>query len=203
MADDLTATPPRDLPRRPWWAGRVEVREILELEAANPAARPRSSQVTRIGGLINGPAARRRAAVGQPTPPRRDRPVDLEATAEGVALYGPRRAVPAPFALAGPASSAPADTTGTKLTYRPLEGRAAKVTGIRLHLPAASAGLEVAVQLLRGGATLELYRTAAGGELEVTTPLVLEQGDELRVEVLTAGAAGTSLVSAFAVEAWT
>lgn len=188
-------------PRPPWWR-RVEVVELLELEAGNPAARPRS-QLVRQGGIIVGPAARRRAAAGSPVPPRRERPPDLEATAQGVQLYGPRRAVPAPYQLAGPTSSTPADTTGTKLAYRPLEGRPARVTGIRLHLPAASAGMVAAVQLLRGGATHELYRTAAGGELEVDTDLVLEPGDELRVEVLTAGAAGTTLVSHISAEAWT
>ena len=161
----------------------------------------RPTQKVRQGGIIVGPAARRRAAAGSPVPPRRERPPDLEATAQGVQLYGPRRAVPAPYQLAGPTSSTPADTTGTKLAYRPLEDRPARVTGIRLHLPAASAGMVAAVQLLRGGATHELYRTAAGGELEVDTDLVLEPGDELRVEVLTAGADGTTLVSHISAEA--
>lgn len=196
---DQTATPPKGLRRRPWTFGRATVERVME--PGDAAAAP-DVERTRIGGLIGGPAQRRRAKVGQPTPPRRERPPDLEATAQGVQLYGARRAVPAPYQLAGPASVTPADTTGTKLSYRPLEGRPAKVTGIRVNLPAPSAGLAYAVQLLRGGNVLQLYQATAA-DLEVATALVLEPGDELRVEVTTAGAAGTTMVSAFAVEAWT
>lgn len=193
---DQTATPTRDTPRRAWWAGRIDVAEIIDAGAI--AAAPQWPAPPIVGGILGGPAQRRRDRL--PSPPRRDRPADLEASATGLELYGPRRAVPMPHQLIGPAARTPADTAGTKLTYRPLDARGALVRSVRVHLPAASAGLVCEVQLVRAGATLPLYASAAGAALTVDAPIALQPGDELRVAVTTAGAAGTELVAHMAVE---
>lgn len=181
---------------RPWWADRVEARELLQLAAGDPAAAPEGDRPPAVRGILGGPAQRRRQVL--PTPPRRERPPDLEASALGMSLYGARRAVPTVDQLLAPASRAPADVAGTKLRYAPQEARAALVAGIRVRRSATSAGLTYEVQLLRAGATLTLY-DAGNADLTVDAPLILQPGDELRVEVLTAGAAGTELVSHFSV----
>lgn len=192
---DQTATPPRDQRPRRWWEGRATVAEILA--AGDEAARPTWPRPPLVRGVLGGQQQRRRQEL--PSPPRRERPPDLETTAIGVDLYGARRAVPWPFAEVGPASTVPADATGTALSYKPLEGRSARVRGIRVNRSAASAALVYQVQLLRAGATHVLY-AVTDADLTVEAPITLQPGDELRVAIVTAGAAGTTITSHLSIE---
>jgi hypothetical protein len=151
------------------------------------------------GALVILDERRRRRHTDQlPVPPVRDRPADLEANAIGRQLYGQAVAIPAPDQLLGPTTRTPADTVGTKLSYKPLEGRTAQVAGVRVNRSATSAGLTYELQLIRAGRTYPLY-VLGNVDLEVERVTVLEPGDELRIEVTGAGAAGTELISHFAV----
>lgn len=192
------ATPARDTPRRAWWAGRIDVEEIIDAGAI--AARPEWPAPPIVGGIIGGPAQRRRDRL--PAPPRRERPADLEASATGLELYGPHRAVPMPYQLAGPAARTPADTTGDKLTYRPLEGRGARVTGIRVNTLGTIGALEWSVVLRRGGTEYVLWNGLTA-QLITSPWLTLQPGDELAVVVTTAGGAGSELVATFSAEEYT
>jgi len=193
-----TATPTRDTPRRPWWAGRVDVQELYDAGAI--AARPSWPAPAIVGGVLGGPEQRRRQKL--PTPPRRDRPADLEATAAGLGLYGPRRAVPMAWQLAGPAARAPADTTGDKLVYRPLASRGARVTWLRGNSLGAIGPLTWSVILRRGGTPYVLWN-ALTAQLVTSPGLVLLPGDELAIVVDTAGTAGCELVAVLGVEEYT
>jgi hypothetical protein len=181
---------------RPWWAGRVEAREIVDLAAGDPAAAPRWQAAPSVRGILGGRAQRRRLEVL--TPERRPPSPDLEATAQGIELYGARRAVPAGDQLLGPSSLTPATTAGTKLSYKPLEGRAAYVDGVHVTRSAAAAALAYQLQLLRGG-LIYVLRAVGDADLDVATPITLQPGDELRVEVLTPTAAAVTLTSHFSV----
>lgn len=193
---DVTADPSSAPPRgfRMFRRAQPQVSAVLA-DVTPPTHKPGTP--TDLYGADPARAKRR----GQlPTPPRRERPPDLEATAAGVAIYGPRRAVPMPFQLVGPMARVPADTTGVKLAYTPLEARAARITGIRIRRSAASVGLTYEVQVARGGVSAVVPYAAGDADLEALGQLVLQPGDELRVVVLTAGAAGTELHIAIASE---
>lgn len=189
---------------RPWWANRVEARELLELSAGDPAAAPEWERPQVVRGILSGPAQRRRQAVGAMLPVRRERPVDLEGTAQGETLYGARRAVGSPYRLMGPGARVPADSLGVKLRYAPLEGRAARVTGIRCQRVAggALAAGTLRVQVARGSIILPLYVLAAT-DTAIATPFVLQPGDELQFEQTIAGDAGAEWAIITAVEQWT
>jgi hypothetical protein len=179
----------------PRWR-RIDPEELMAVQAAT-AAPPRARDGRPVPGalVMDGPNVRRHTDA-LPQPPRRERPPDLEANAVGRALYGPRQR--GDHALVGPLSRSPASVAGTKLSYRPLEGRTARVDGIRVNRTGAAAALAYEVQLLRGGRTHPLY-TVGDADLTVEAPITLQGGDELRVEVTTATGANVDLVSHFSV----
>jgi hypothetical protein len=196
VADEVKA---EARPRRPWWSGRVTVQEILE--AGEEAARPSWPRPPIVRGVLGGQQQRRRQEL--PTPPRRERPPDLEATAAGAQLYGPRRAVPAPYHLTGPTARVPADTTGIKLSYTPLEGRPARVVGVLVQRINGSPGIAMNLELVRGGNVMPL-RSWGDEHAQHDTPIVLQPGDTLQLRVVVAGGtAGSELVIHFAIEEWT
>lgn len=184
VADEL----PRNTRRRPWWSGRVEVAEIIDVGGV--AARPRHNAPAVVAGVIGGNAQRRRMAL--PQPPRRERPPTLDAWGAGEQLYGQHGAPELTYRPRQVIAMSAVDTEGEKLVYSPPDGRVGRVMAHFQQPGPGAAGGTVQLVLVRGGVEHLLRTLSTAATLHSNVELVVESGDSLLYRVTAAGAAGTA-----------